>query len=199
MTKIDIVVTGVGGQGSLSASTFLGEAAARAGLEVVAGEIHGMSQRGGIVTSTVRIGRLCGPIVSLGDAEVLLGFEPVETWRALDAASKKTLVVTNTRPIVPPNVSTRGDPYPDPEAVVDEIRKVARKVIAFDASAVAVEVGNPQALNAVLLGVLAGTGALPYDDRLLLDVIIENVPERTFDTNRNAFARGLDIGRSHGS
>lgn len=195
--KVDIVVAGVGGQGSLSASTFLGEAAARAGLEVVAGEIHGMSQRGGIVTSTVRMGRICGPIVSQGDAEVLLGFEPVEAWRALDAASAKTLVIVNTRPIVPPSVSMKGEKYPEPEAVVGELRKVAGRVVALDATAVAGEAGNPQALNAVLLGVLAGTGALPFDDRLLLGVILESVPERAVDANRLAFERGLEIGRSH--
>jgi indolepyruvate ferredoxin oxidoreductase beta subunit len=197
MPRIDIVVAGVGGQGSLSASTFLGEAAARAGLEVMAGEIHGMSQRGGIVTSTVRIGRLCGPIVSLGEADVLLGFEPVEAWRALDAASGKTLVIVNTRPIVPSGVSMQGSPYPDPDAVVAELRKVAGRVIALDASAVATAEGNVQALNAVLLGVLAGIGALPFDDRLLLGVILENVPEGAVDVNRRAFERGLAIGRSH--
>jgi indolepyruvate ferredoxin oxidoreductase beta subunit len=197
MPKLDIVVAGVGGQGSLSASTFLGEAAARAGLEVVAGEIHGMSQRGGIVTSTVRIGRLCGPIVSLGEADVLLGFEPVEAWRALDAASGKTLVIVSTRPIVPPSVSMQGSPYPDPDAVVAELRKVAGRVIALDASAVATAEGNSQALNAVLLGVLAGVGALPFDDRLLLGVILENVPEGASDVNRRAFERGLELGRSH--
>jgi indolepyruvate ferredoxin oxidoreductase beta subunit len=195
--KLDIVVAGVGGQGSLSASTFLGEAAARAGLEVVAGEIHGMSQRGGIVTSTVRIGRLCGPIVSLGSAEVLLGFEPVEAWRAVDAVSDETLVVVNTRPIVPPNVSMKGEAYPDPGAVVEELRQVAGRVIALDASAVAAEAGNPQAVGSVLLGVLAGTGILPFDDRLLLGVILENVPERAVDANRRAFERGLELGRSH--
>ena len=196
MTKLDIVVAGVGGQGSLSASTFLGEAAARAGLEVVAGEIHGMSQRGGIVTSTVRIGRRCGPIVPLGTADVLVGFEPVEAWRVLDAASARTLVITGTRPIVPAGVSMKGDPYPEPAAVVEELRRVAGEVIALDAAAVAAAEGDARALGSVLLGVLAGTGRLPFDERLLLEVILEGVPGSATDANRRSFERGLEIGRA---
>ena len=104
MKKTDIFIIGVGGQGSLTTSRILGEAALRAGQNVLVGEIHGMAQRGGVVESTVRIGDVYGPTISEGCADVLLGFEPVETVRGLHKASKNTLVIVNTHAIVPATV-----------------------------------------------------------------------------------------------
>ncbi|MBW2277300.1 MAG: 2-oxoacid:acceptor oxidoreductase family protein, partial [Deltaproteobacteria bacterium] len=118
MKKLDIFVAGVGGQGSLTASTLLSRAATEAGIRVIAGEIHGMAQRGGVVTSTVRIGDVHGPIIPVGQADVLLGFEPVETWRSIGAAHPQTLVITGTRTIVPSSVSLSGERYPAAEEVV---------------------------------------------------------------------------------
>ena len=192
--KTDIFITGVGGQGSLSASRFLGEAAVKAGLKVLVGEIHGMAQRGGIVESTVRIGDVHGPIISDGQADVLLGFEPVETRRAMGKASPETLIITNTHPIVPAMVSMKGDKYPDAEEILERIRAISPKVIALDATEMAGQAGNAQALNAVLVGVLAGAGVLPFDTNLLREVVMAGVPKKALDVNERAFAMGVEVG-----
>jgi len=193
--KLEIFVAGVGGQGSLTASTLLARAATRAGVRVIAGEIHGMAQRGGIVTSTVRFGEVHGPIIPAGGADVLLGFEPVETLRSIAATNPETIVITDTNPIVPASVSMSGERYPDAGEVVARLERTFETVIAVDATAIATELGNPLAMSSVLLGVLAGTGLLPYGDDVLLAAIEEGVPERAREVNRQAFARGLAIGR----
>jgi indolepyruvate ferredoxin oxidoreductase beta subunit len=192
--KIDIFMTGVGGQGSLSASTALGEAATRAGLKVLVGEIHGMAQRGGVVESTVRIGNVHGPIIPDGQADVLLGFEPVESLRALPKASPGTLVVTNTHPMVPATVSMKGDDYPDSDFVVSQIRAFCPNTVAIDATQIAREAGNAKTMNTVLLGVVAGSGILPFDADILRAVVMANVPKKTIEANERAFDRGLEIG-----
>jgi indolepyruvate ferredoxin oxidoreductase beta subunit len=194
MAKTDIFITGVGGQGSLSASRFLGEAALRAGHKVLVGEIHGMAQRGGIVESTVRIGDVHGPIVPDGQADVILGFEPVETLRAMVKAGPHTLVVTNTYPVVPANVSMKGEAYPDPLDTVEKIRAICPNVIALNATESAKQAGDARAVNAVLLGVLAGTGVLPIDADLLKTVVLHGVPRKAVEVNERAFAAGIELG-----
>jgi indolepyruvate ferredoxin oxidoreductase beta subunit len=192
--KTDIFITGVGGQGSLSASTFLGEAAAKSGLKVLVGEIHGMAQRGGVVESTVRIGNVHGPIIPDGHTDLLLGFEPVESWRALPKASPGTMVITNTHPIVPATVSMKGADYPDPDFVVAQIRAFCPNTVAVDAMEIAKEAGNAKAVNAVLLGVVAGTGILPFDTDILRHVVMAGVPKKAIEDNKRAFDRGVEIG-----
>jgi len=100
-----VVFVGVGGQGNLLASRLLGEAALSEGIPAVVSEIHGMAQRGGIVESAVLLGNVSSPIVSDGEADVLVGFEPVETLRALKKCNQETLVITNTHPLPPFTVS----------------------------------------------------------------------------------------------
>ncbi|MBN2497823.1 MAG: indolepyruvate oxidoreductase subunit beta [Deltaproteobacteria bacterium] len=196
MAKLDICLAGVGGQGSLTASRILGEVAALAGLNVLVGEIHGMAQRGGIVESTVRIGDgVHGPMIRDRGADVLLGFEPVETVRALGKAGAHTLVVTNTRPIVPFTVSLQGEEYPEVVDLLDRIREVSSKLVELDASQLAQEAGSAQALNTVMLGVLAGCRDLPFDVDLLWQGIETSVPQRHLEANRKAFEGGLQHGR----
>ena len=195
--KTDIFITGVGGQGSLSASTFLGQAATKAGVKVLVGEIHGMAQRGGIVESTVRIGNVHGPIIPDGKADLVLGFEPVETLRAMRKTSPETLVITNTYPVVPANVSMAGATYPDPDETVEKIRAICANTVALDATCIAKELGNALAVNSVLLGVVAGTGILPFETDVLRDVVMANVPRKAVEVNERAYARGFEIGAEH--
>ncbi len=196
MAKLDIFITGVGGQGSLTASRVLGEAATRAGLEAVVGEIHGMAQRGGVVESTVRLGGARGPIISDGRADMLLGFEPVEAVRALAKAGPHTLAIVNTRCIIPFTVSLEGSEYPRVEDLLAEVRKVTPRLIALDAAEVAQRAGSGQAVNTVMLGVLAGAIALPFPQETLLQVIEESVPKKALAQNRQAFVAGLALGRA---
>jgi indolepyruvate ferredoxin oxidoreductase, beta subunit len=191
MTKIDIFIVGVGGQGSLSASWFLGEAAVAAGLNVVVGEVHGMAQRGGIVESTVRLGDVHGPIISNGGADVLFGFEPIETLRCLGKASRGTLVVTNTHPIVPATVSMCGEPYPELDMVFARIRAHCERVVALDATGMAAAAGSAKAINASMLGALTATGAVPIPEAAIRAALMAHVPPKTRDLNNRAFDAGM--------
>jgi indolepyruvate ferredoxin oxidoreductase beta subunit len=197
--RTDIFITGVGGQGSLSASTFLGKAATAAGLKVLVGEIHGMAQRGGIVESTVRIGNVHGPIIPDGQAHLLLAFEPVEAWRAMGKVARDGLIVTNTYPVVPAGVSMAGADYPKPDEVVEKIRAWCSNVIAINATQMAKEAGNAQAVNSVLLGAVAGTGILPFDITVLRQTVMDGVPKKALEVNERAFDMGLEVGRQHAS
>jgi indolepyruvate ferredoxin oxidoreductase beta subunit len=150
-----------------------------------------MAQRGGIVESTVRIGDVYGPIVSDGNADVLIGFEPVEALRSIAKVNERTVVIVNTRCVVPANVSMAGAEYPTSEEIVERIRKTCQRVIAFDATDAAKRAGNAQAMGSVLLGALAGSGALPFPASVLEQTILDEVPARAKEVNRNAFAAGM--------
>ena len=106
------VFVGVGGQGNLLASNLLGQAALSMGIPVVVSEIHGMAQRGGVVESAVLLGGAVSPIVSNGEADVLVSFEPLETLRILTKCNKKTLVITNAQPLPPFTVAVGQGKYP---------------------------------------------------------------------------------------
>jgi len=127
-----LVFVGVGGQGNLLASRLLGEAALSVGIPAVVSEIHGMAQRGGIVESAVLLGDITSPIVSNGEADVLIGFEPVETLRALNKCNINTLIITNTCPLPPFTVSIGQGVYPPLNDVLHLVQKKLKRVIALD-------------------------------------------------------------------
>jgi indolepyruvate ferredoxin oxidoreductase beta subunit len=124
-----IVNVGVGGQGNLLASNLIGMACVDAGLPVMVSEIHGMAQRGGVVESAVIIGEVKSPLVSDGEADILVSFEPVETLRLLGRANKDTLVLTNTRPLPPFTVAIGSATYPDTDAELQKAAKRVRRLI----------------------------------------------------------------------
>ena len=156
-----LVFIGVGGQGNLLASRLLGEAALSMDIPTVVSEIHGMAQRGGIVESAVLLGNVQSPIVSSSEADVLIGFEPLETLRALGKCNQDTVVITNIHPLPPFTVAVGQGVYPPVEETLQFIRERAKKVIELDGTAIAEEVGNPLALNMVMLGALIGSGQPP--------------------------------------
>ena len=188
-----IFITGVGGQGSLTASRLLGEAALSAGLPVTVSEVHGMSQRGGIVESCVLIGGAKSPLIGRGDADLLVAFEPVEALRALSYCSAKTLAVVNTRPIVPFSVALGQAAYPSLEEMLSPLRNLVKRLVAFDATTLAEQAGSAMAINAVLLGALAATGTLPMAEDLVRRTVVSSVPARIAASNERAFAAGIDV------
>ena len=121
------VFVGVGGQGNLLASRLLGEAALATGVPAVVSEIHGMAQRGGVVESAVLLGDVTSPIVSEAEADVLIGFEPLETMRALGKCNVDSLVITNTQPLPPFTVSVGQGVYPPVDEVLDRSRMEGRE------------------------------------------------------------------------
>jgi indolepyruvate ferredoxin oxidoreductase beta subunit len=186
-----VVFIGVGGQGNLLASRLLGEAALSLNIPAVVSEIHGMAQRGGIVESAVLLGDVTSPIVSDAEADVLIGFEPVETLRALSKCNKDTLVITNTHPLPPFTVSVGQGTYPPVDDIMDFIHAKAGKVIALDGNAMAEEAGNPLSLNMVMLGALIGSGAIPVGAEDMKKTISTTTKKAFLESNLKAFDLGM--------
>ncbi|MBU4566578.1 MAG: indolepyruvate oxidoreductase subunit beta [Pseudomonadota bacterium] len=190
MSTQRIVFVGVGGQGNLLASNLLGQAALAAGQHVVVSEIHGMAQRGGVVESAVILGDATSPIVSNGEADVLVSFEPVEALRLLNKVNKDSLVITNTRPLPPFTVAIGAASYPAPEESVAFLKKKLDKVIAFDGQSLAEEAKNPLSLNMVMLGALFGAVDLPIDVKTMKKIIRTQTKKRFAAANVLAFDLG---------
>jgi len=187
-----LIIVAVGGQGNLLASKVLGEAALAKGIPVRMSEIHGMAQRGGVVESSMVFGDAQSTIISDGDADVLVGFEPCETLRALKKCSEKTVVITNTSPIPPFTVTTGQGVYPDIDMVKSLIRKKTRELVVVDAAAMAGKAGNPMAVNMVLLGALIKTGVLPLSAEDVRDAIRTKTRKGVVETNLSAFDLGYE-------
>ena len=191
MENYRVYLTGVGGQGTLLATMVLAEAAIQAGHNVLASEVHGMAQRGGVVESTVMIGGLKSPIISDGEADVLLGFEPVETYRAMRKCSRVTVVVSNTVPITPYGVTIGKGRYPDVDKLFGFIQSRVKQLITLNAQALGEQAGALLAANIVMLGALAGSGALPIPKEAFEETIRTNTKARFVDTNLRAFELGF--------
>ena len=187
-----ILVVGTGGQGVLTASRLLGEAAVRSGQEVVLGQIHGMSQRGGSVQSTVIIGSGHGSFIEDGQADVVLGVEPLEVLRARGKMSANTSVVINLGRVVPYTLGLQGKSYPEMERLLNDIRAVAPRLTEVDGPAILRAVGVPRTLNIAMLGALAGLRILPYDGATLWKAVEEFWPTRFREPNRRAFSLGRE-------
>ena len=187
-----ILFTGVGGQGTLLASRLLGQTAMEAGIPVRVSEVHGMAQRGGVVESTVMLGGLESPIISDGEADILVSFEPLETLRALRRCSSGSTIISNTVPIIPFTVGLGQAEYPDMDYWLDFMKKNFARVCAFDAEALAREAGTTRAVNVVLLGTLISLDEIPFSKEMMEKTIRQNVKKRFVEANLKA----LDLGFS---
>ncbi len=185
--KLDIVISGVGGQGAILASDIIGKAAVLEGVPIRAAETHGMAQRGGSVVNHIRLGCELGSMIPLHGADVLLALEPAEALRYIDSLSDDGVVIVNTQPVFPITVTSGGDEYPDVSEIVD-VLKSNHKVVAFNAFELAIEAGHPQAMNVVMIG--AVSNYLPMGKDLLIDCIKGMVPPKTVDINVRAFELG---------
>ena len=179
MKPTRLLIVAVGGQGNLLASKVLGEAALRADIPVRMSEIHGMAQRGGVVESAIVFGNAKSTIISDGEADILVGFEPSETLRAINKCNAKTVVVTNTAPLPPFTVALGKSEYPDMERLLSQIRENTHTLVAFDSLNLARQAGNAMANNMVLLGALIQTGMLP--------LTVDNVKEAMQSATKKAF------------
>jgi indolepyruvate ferredoxin oxidoreductase beta subunit len=187
--KTNIVLTGVGGQGVITAANILGKAAVRAKVNVFVSEVHGMAQRGGSVNCTVRMGRVMGPLVASGTADALLSMEPIESLRYIAYTNKNTKIITDITPVIPFTVSVGMEKYPPIDEVFKELEKYA-KLYKLDATKIAREAGAIITKNIVMLGSLAATEVLPFGKDILLETILENVPAKFKEVNKKAFEGG---------
>jgi indolepyruvate ferredoxin oxidoreductase, beta subunit len=187
--KISIVLTGVGGQGVITAAKMLGDAAVKAGIQVYVSEIHGMAQRGGDVVCTVRMGEVESPMLLMGTADALVSTEPVEAVRNVMYVHAKTKLVTDTNPTIPFTVAAGGEPYPKLEVILKELALFAQ-VYPVDAIKLAKEAGAVITKNIVLLGALSAVDVLPFSHEVLLQAILDDVPAKYQEINKKAFEAG---------
>jgi indolepyruvate ferredoxin oxidoreductase beta subunit len=187
-----LIIVAVGGQGNLLASKVLGEAALLADIPVRMSEIHGMAQRGGVVESAVVFGDADSTIISDAEADVLLGFEPSETLRALNKCNADTVVITNTAPLPPFTVAIGKGTYPGIQELQELIRNKTARLIAFDAQALAKQAGNIMSLNMVLLGSLIQTAIMPVSADDLKEALRTSTKKAFVDINIKAFELGFE-------
>jgi indolepyruvate ferredoxin oxidoreductase beta subunit len=191
MDTTRLIIVAVGGQGNLLAAKVLGEAALLSNVPVRMSEIHGMAQRGGVVESAIIFGNAKSTIIADGEANVLVGFEPSETLRAMNKCNSDTIVITNLAPLPPFTVAIGRGVYPDIDNLQELIKEKAAQLIAFDAIALAKEAGNVMAVNMVLMGALIQTGVLPLS-RENVTAAIETRTKKAFtDVNLKAFDLGF--------
>ena len=189
METKNIMIVGVGGQGSLLASKLLGHLLMEQGYDVKVSEVHGMSQRGGSVVTYVRYGeKVCSPVIDKGEADYIVSFELLEAARWLAYLKPDGQIVTSTQQIDPMPVITGAAQYP--ENLVEKMKAAGAKVDALDCLALAEEAGSSKAVNVVLMGVLAQHMDLSRDvwDRALE----ETVPPKFLEMNKLAFSLGYD-------
>jgi indolepyruvate ferredoxin oxidoreductase, beta subunit len=188
----NLLIAGVGGQGTITASHLIGKAALASGLEIIIGEIFGMSMRGGPVVSHVRMGKeALSPITPRKRGDILLGFEPLESLRvAVQFLRPGGISIVNTQRLFPIDVSLGAFCYPPVELILKDLQKIG-KIIAFDATQLAQEAGHVVTTNMVMIGALAGTGLLPIPIPQLMETIHASVP-RGVEMNLKAFNIGFE-------
>ncbi|KYK28558.1 hypothetical protein AYK20_07095 [Thermoplasmatales archaeon SG8-52-1] len=188
--KINIILTGVGGQGVITAANILGKAALKEKVNVFVSEVHGMAQRGGSVNCSVRMGEVSGPLVPSGTADVILSTEPIEALRYISYSNKNTKIITDINPVIPYTVSVGEEEYPDIDEVFKELSKYG-KLYKIDAVKISKDAGALITKNIVMLGALSATGILPFPPDVFLETILENIPKKFKAMNRKAFDGGL--------
>ncbi len=186
----NIIVAGVGGQGVLSLAKLIGNAAINEKRNVFMSEIHGLAQRGGVVTSEIRIGDVHSPLIEKGKADIVIALEPIEANRVLDKTSSKTYFLINTKPIVPFTVSLGFSKYPNLESVLGALRKTSKNIIAFNAIELAEQAGGIISLNMVMLGALSAISCAPVSENSLLSAMKLTFSKKAFKVNEKAFELG---------
>ncbi len=185
--KIDILLVGVGGQGILFASELLSEVAMKAGYDVKKSEVHGMAQRGGVVSSHVRMGqKVYSPLIHEGEADILLAFEPAEALRWVYFLKKDGFVVVDEKRLVPPIASQKGYHYPDEP--IETVRKRILHVQSIHAAEKAEGLGDSRVANTILLGMLSKF--FEISESIWEEAIRERLPEDSAAINIKAFQLG---------
>jgi len=203
--KLELIVAGVGGQGSILASHLIADAAIAYGertgeqVTVRVGETFGAAMRGGAVASHVHIGKVEGPLVAQSRADVVLALEPLEGLRiGAQYLGQGGLALLNTSPIPPLDAKTGAALYPTREAIEEALKALGAKVLWVDGTAIATTAGDLRTMNVAMVGALFGSGLLPVGEEDLIKVIRERVPPKTIDKNLKAFQLGQAAGAGLG-
>ena len=186
----NVLFVGVGGQGIILASEILSEVAMNAGYDVKKSEVHGMSQRGGVVSSHVRFGeKVYSPLIDEGNADILPAFEEVEGLRWCNFVKEDGLLIVNRQKIIPPNLQGSDDEYPDD--AIDRIKGKVKNLLPVDAYQMALSLGNIRLVNVLMLGVMSGL--LPIPEEIWREVIERRVPKGYTQLNLDAFSKAREI------
>ena len=191
--RMRIFFTGVGGQGTLTATTLLARTALEAGLDVVAGEVHGMAQRGGVVESVMLLGGWRSPKLDYGEADVLLGFEPLETLRALPYLQPGGAIFSSSDPLPPLSVALGKAEYPSMQHIMEKARQVAGQCHFVPCRELGMQAGSVQSGNTVLLSVVCASGVLPFGVDALEAAIKKFLPAKLQESNLKA----LELGKAY--
>ncbi|NLV37471.1 MAG: indolepyruvate oxidoreductase subunit beta [Clostridiaceae bacterium] len=187
MSDLNIMIVGVGGQGTLMASRLLGNVAMQLGYDVKVSEVHGMSQRGGSVVTYVKMGKkIYSPIIEKGEADIILAFEKLEALRWIDYLKQGGALILNDQQIDPMPVITGKAIYP--ESIIERFEDGGIRLFKVNGLQIAEECGNTKAVNVVLIGLLAATTSI---DRDIWEKAMEQViPQKVIEVNRKAFDKG---------
>lgn len=191
--RTSVVVVGVGGQGSVFVTRVLGEAALRSDLGVVSSELHGMAQRGGVVESTVIMGRAHGPIIPPGEADLLIALEPLEGLRAISHVRKGGAAVVGMTPIVPYTVSLGAPPYPSMAEITTKLKAWLERLALIQLQKIAENAGERRAIGAAALGAVAGLNVLPITKEVLATTTLDLAPPKKRRENELAFEQAFEV------
>ena len=190
---LNVIITGVGGQGNVLASQILGQMLVQQGYSITIGETYGASQRGGSVMSHIRISQTTqfSPLIPEGKCDLVLGLEPVEALRILaHYGNPGVMMLVNTRPIYPIDVIAGNTAYPEISVVLKKIQRLSRRVWTLNATEIGLELGDPILSNIVMLGALSVLDLIPLPREKFQNTIQEWLPSHKLDLNMEAFARG---------
>lgn len=192
----DIMFAGVGGQGIVMLSNIIGTACAKAGLNAITGELHGLSQRSGTVFIHMRVGGdNISPLIPYGGADAIVALEAMEALRYIEYLRDDGIVIMNSNVVHPPiEVGTlskeKSSDFVSFEAIKENIEAVTKNVAVMDALSLATEAGNPRTENVVFIGALSALAAFPVDAKVLKESVAETVPKKALEENMKAFDLG---------
>jgi len=191
---LEVIICGVGGQGVVLMSELLGHSAVSDGIGVKGSEVLGMAQRGGSVYSNIRLGSGAQASMTLeGKCDVLVAVEPSEALRHLNFLSKNSLVIINSREVLPFTVFLGRSGYPEMDEIIARVKKVTDQVVVLDAAQLALDAGSQQSTNVVMLGALFGSGRLPIREETAKEAIKERFNAKVAEINIKAFDTGYNV------
>ena len=185
-----IFICGVGGQGIIKTSVIIGEAAMNEGYDVSMSEIHGMSQRGGVVSTELKIGDYKSSIIEEHSANLILGFEPVETVRSLYKANDNTKLVFSTNPLIPPNINSQKNSYPDVDNLIAILKEKYENVFPINGNEIAENSGSLMSLNMVLLGSAIADNDFILPKKSIIKSMQDNLKSKFHEMNLKAIEGG---------
>ncbi|MGA2955496.1 MAG: indolepyruvate oxidoreductase subunit beta [Thermodesulfobacteriota bacterium] len=192
----NLIITGVGGQGNVLSSQLIGQALVGKGYFVTIGETYGASQRGGSVMSHIRISsqKQMSPLIPRGKADIVVGLEPVEALRVLTVyGNPQTVVLSNTRPIYPVDVTSGDEKYPETEEIQKALESLSRKTYSIAATEKAMEMGSPILGNMIMIGALLELNLLPLSPSEFRETLTKNFTAQRLRTNLQALEEGKKI------